>query len=84
MLLSDFNITLHTTGGYSSSINGKGELHNQTINNMTRTALLDSGLNNNLWCFALEAMVDTYNARVHSVTGEQPDYVFHGLKRDIH
>ena len=70
MLLKEFKITAQTTGGYSSWINGKSERHNQTINNMTRTALYDSGLKIPLWCFALESMADTYNARVHSATNE--------------
>ena len=74
MLLKEFQITAQTTGGYSSWINGKSERHNQTINNMTRTALYDSGLKTSLWCFALESMADTYNARVHSATNEQPDF----------
>ena len=48
MLLKEFQITAQTTGGYSSWINGKGERHNQSINNMTRTAIYDSGLKRSL------------------------------------
>ena len=84
MLLDEFKITAQTTGGYSSWINGKAERHNQSINTMTRAALIDSGLNRNLWCFALESMADTYNARIHTATGEQPDYEYHGIRRNIH
>ena len=84
MLLKEFNIVLQTTGGYSSWINGKVERHNQSINTMTRAALYDSGLNHNLWCFAAESMVDTYNARIHSATREQPDFDFYGIRRSIH
>ena len=45
---------------------------------------MDSGLNKNLWCFALENQADTYNARIHSATQEQPDFEFHGIRRNIH
>ena len=75
---------MQTTGGYSSWINGKVEQHNQSINAMTRTALYDSDLQKSLWCFALESMVNTYNARVHSATSEQPDFDFYGIRRSIH
>ena len=43
LLLKDYNITLQTTGGYSSWINGKAEKHIQTIVNMMRSMLYDSG-----------------------------------------
>ena len=40
MLLTEFNITVETTGGYASWINGKAKPHNQSINIMTCTVLL--------------------------------------------
>ncbi len=36
------NITLETTGGFSSCFNGKVERHHQTITNICNTALFDS------------------------------------------
>ena len=44
--LLQFNITMETTGGFSSWLNGKVERHHQTITNMCNSDLFDSGHNN--------------------------------------
>ena len=36
------NIIVHTTGGYASSLDGKSEIPNKKLANITRDLLLDS------------------------------------------
>ena len=36
----NMNIIVHTTGGYASSLNGKNEIPNKTLANITRALLL--------------------------------------------
>ena len=47
----NMNIIVQTTGGYSSSLNGKSESPNKKLANITRALLLNSSHNKELWCF---------------------------------
>jgi hypothetical protein len=47
--LVDRKILLDTTGGYASFLNGKIERPHQTIAQMVRSLLLNSGLPSTLW-----------------------------------
>ena len=40
--IEEFKISMETTGGDASWINGKNERHNRSIHNMVRSGLLDS------------------------------------------
>ena len=41
LLVDDFNISMETTGGDVSWINGMNEIHKKNIHNMVRAALID-------------------------------------------
>ena len=48
----NMNIIVQTTGGYTSSLNGKSESPNKTLANIKRSLLLKSSHKKELWCFA--------------------------------
>jgi hypothetical protein len=54
------HLTMETTGGYASWLNGKIERPHRTIANKVRAMLYNSGLSNTLWCFAAESATDAY------------------------
>jgi hypothetical protein len=76
-------ISLETTGGYASFLNGKIEHHHCTIAQMVRSMLLNSGLPNNLWCFAAEAAADIYRYTYHSALQMSPYKAWYGTKPHI-
>ena len=47
----NMKIIVQTTGGYASSLNGKSEIPNKTLDNITRALILISIHNKELWCF---------------------------------
>ena len=50
----NMNIILQTTGGDASSLNGKSEIPNKTLANITRYLLLNSIHNKEIWCFTYQ------------------------------
>jgi hypothetical protein len=84
---SDFliqhKISLQTTGGYASFLNGKVERHHRTIAQMVRSLLLNSGLPSDLWCYAAEAAADIYRYTLHSTLGKTPYEAWYGQKPSI-
>jgi len=76
-------ISLETTGGYASFLNGKIERHHRTIAQMVRSMLLNSGLPNNLWCYAAEAAADIYRYTYHSALQMTPYEAWYGSKPHI-
>ena len=50
----NMNIIVQTTGGYESSLNGKSESPNKTLDNITRALPLKSSHKKELWCFAYQ------------------------------
>ena len=49
LLVDEFKISMETTGGDVSWINGKNERHNRSINNMVISVLLDINQHENKW-----------------------------------
>ena len=49
LLVDEFKISIETTGGDASRINGKNERHNISIQIMIREGLLDSNQHGNKW-----------------------------------
>ena len=49
LLVDEFKISIETTGGDASRINGKNERHNISIHIMIREGLLDSNQHGNKW-----------------------------------
>jgi hypothetical protein len=84
---SDFllarSIPLESTGGYASFLNGKIERPHRTIANMVRAMLLNSGLLNNLWCYASETAADIYRYTHHSALDMTPYESWYGSKPSI-
>jgi hypothetical protein len=77
------SIPLESTGGYASFLNGKIERPHRTIANMVRAMLLNSGLPNNLWCYASETAADIYRYTYHSAIGMTPYEAWYGIKPHI-
>ena len=51
------NIIVKTTCGDESSLNGKSEIPNNTLANITRALLLNSSQKKELWCFAYKCAI---------------------------
>ncbi len=66
------HLTLETTGGFASWLNGKIERPHRTIANKIRAMLFNSGLRNKLWCYAAEAAADAYRYTYHSALKKTP------------
>jgi len=84
---SDFllarSIPLESTGGYASFLNGKIERPHRMIANMVRAMLLNSGLPNNLWCYASETAADIYRYTHYSPIDMTPYESWYGTKPHI-
>ena len=52
-MLFNAGITLQTTGGYSSDLNGNVEILNKLIKRTCGALLASSGLSSSLWCYAV-------------------------------
>ena len=50
----NINITVQTTGGDASSLNGEGEIPNITLANITRALLLNSSHRREMFCFTYQ------------------------------
>ena len=66
------NIIVQTTGVYASSINGKSESHNNNkLSNITKTLLLNSSQNKELWYFSMPEEVRNITTQsILSLKGE--------------
>ena len=65
LLVYDFNISMETTDGYASRINGKNEIHNRSIHNMFIIGLLYSNQHENRWCCEEETSEDVYRCKIY-------------------
>jgi hypothetical protein len=77
------SITLESTSGYASFLNGKIERPHRTIANMVQAMLLNSGLTSNLWCYAAETAADIYRYTYHSSIDTTPYEAWYGIKPHI-
>ena len=74
----NMNIIVHTTGGYASSINGKSECPNKTLDNITRALLLNSSHKKELWCFAYQYAIWLSRRTQNKLRGDVPYLLCHG------
>ena len=74
----NMNITVHTTGGYASSINGKRESPNKALANITRALLLKSSQKKELWCFAYQYAIWISRRTENIFRGDVPYLIWHG------
>ena len=66
LLVDEFNISLKTTGGDASWINGKNECHTRSIHNTFIAALLYSNQHENNVCSTAETSAEVYRYKIHS------------------
>jgi hypothetical protein len=76
-------VTLDTTGGYSSFLNGKVERPHQTISQLVRAMILNSGHTPDLWCYCAETAADIYRYTLHSAINTSPYEAWYGTKPSI-
>jgi hypothetical protein len=79
----DNNITMDTTGGYSSFLNGKVECPHQTISQLVRAMLLNSGHPPSTWCYCAENATDIYQYTYHSALHTSPYEAWYHIKPTI-
>lgn len=78
MMHKSLGITLESTGGYESSINGTAESPNRTTKRCIRANLMGSRLPDPFWCFAGQHSAVIYNQCLHRMTQKVPAKVFTG------
>jgi hypothetical protein len=76
-------ITLDTTGGYSSFLNGKVERPHQTIAQLVRAMLINSGHSPDTWCYCAETAADIYRYTYHSTIQTSPYHAWYNIKPSI-
>ncbi len=81
--LLEHNITMDTTGGYSSFLNGKVEHPHQTISQLVRAMLLNSGHPPSTWCYCAESAADIYRYTYHSALHTSPYEAWYHIKPTI-
>jgi hypothetical protein len=81
--LTRHHITMETTGGYASFLNGKVERPHRTLASMVRAMLLNSGLPTSLWCYAAETAADVYRYTYHSALGKTPYEAWYNTKPHV-
>ena len=64
--LIQHSITLETTGGHASFLNGKVERPNRTITDMDRALHFNAGHSPDKWCSAAETAANIYRLTLHS------------------
>ena len=73
-------IIVKTTGGDASSLNGKIESPNKTLDNITRSLLINSYHNKELWCFAYQYSI-WLSCRTENVfCGDVAYFLWHGTR----
>ena len=74
------NIIVHTTGGDASSLNGKSEIPNNTLANITRALFLNSSHKKELWCFAYQYYIWLSHQTENRLCGDVPYFLWHGIR----
>jgi hypothetical protein len=82
-LLLCHHITMDTTGGYSSFLNGKVERPHQTIAQLVRSMLINSGHPPDTWCYCAENAADIYRYTYHSAINKSPYEAWYSIKPSI-
>ena len=76
----NMNIIVQTTGGYDSYINGKSEIPNKTLSNITRVLLLNSIHKKELWCFSYQYTICLSCQTENTLRGDVPYFLWHGTR----
>jgi len=83
-ILLQNNLTMDTTGGYASLLNGNVERPHRTIADMIRALYFNAGHSPDKWCFAAETAADIYRLTLHSALGISPHKAWYNTKPSIH
>ena len=78
---NNINIIVQTTGADASSLNGKIEIPNNTLDNTIRDLLMNSSNNKELWFFAYQYSIWLYRQTDNRFHG---DVIPSGMEQDIH
>ena len=76
----NMNITVQTTSGYASSINGKRKIPNNTLANITREILLNSSLKKELCFFAYQYSIWLSCQNNNRLRGDVPYFLWNGTR----
>jgi hypothetical protein len=74
---------MDTTGSYSSFLDGKVERPHQTISQLVRAMLLNSGQPPNTWCYCAKNAADIYRYIYHSALTTSPYEAWYKVKPTI-
>eukprot|EP00956_Cyclotella_meneghiniana_P000008 scaffold27_cov57-Cyclotella_meneghiniana.AAC.5 len=84
IMFKDLGMSMETTGGYESSINGTAETPIRTMKRTVRSTLLGSGKSNVFFCFAADHGSAIYNNVLHRSTGKIPSQELNGYTIPMH
>ena len=73
----NINNIVQTIGGDASSINGKSESSNNTLDNITRSLLLNSSHKKELWCFPYQYSIWISRQTDNILCGDVPYFLWH-------
>ena len=74
------NIIFYTTDGDAYYLRGKSEIPNKKLANITRTLLLNSSHNIELWCFAYQYSIWISLRTNNILRGGFPYFLWHGTR----
>ena len=66
LLIEEFKMSMETTGGDESWINGNNERQNRSIHNMVISGLLYINQHAKKWCCAADTSEELHRCRIHS------------------
>jgi hypothetical protein len=76
-------LTLETTGGHSSFLNGKIERPHHTISQLVHAMILNAGHSTTTWCYCAETAVDIYRYTYHNALQKTPYEAWYGTPPNI-
>ena len=76
----NMNIIFQTKGRDSYSLNGKNEIPNKTLHNITRYILLKSSHKKELWCFTYHYTIWLSRQNDNILSGDVTYFLWHGTR----
>ncbi len=76
-------LTLETTGGHSSFLNGKIERPHRTLSQMVRAMIINAGHSPTTWCYCAETAADIYRYTYHTAIKKTPYEAWYGKPPSI-
>ena len=85
LLVDEFKISMETTSGDASLLDGNNERQKISIQNMLRAYILDSNQNENKWCCAARISAEVHRCKIHSsLENISPQFAWYGKDPSIH